>query len=198
MNSLQKTRMKAVFKYSWPFYILSAVVISFAFYFIFGMSKKLPGYKKLTLFVSGEVKDSKKLNDDLLEKYQEKELKSFTSISANPDDPTYNRKLEVTGLNGSDVLIIPTSIADILVADNFALEIKDELVTYYSGCTFYEQDGGKYGVKLDKEKVKDYMNLPSEECYLFLNGKSENLGEYSKSQIKEHDLALCLVKDWGM
>ena len=55
-----------------------------------------------------------------------------------------------------------------------------------------------YGIKLDKEKVTDYMTLPSEECYMVLNGKSENTGEYSSKGIKEHNNALNVVKDWGM
>ena len=42
------------------------------------------------------------------------------------------------------------------------------------------------------------MSLPDEECYLVLNAKSENLGEYSEAKIKERDNALTLARDWGM
>ena len=55
-----------------------------------------------------------------------------------------------------------------------------------------------YGIKIDKEKVSDFMALPSEDCYLVVNGKSENAGKYSSKGIAEHDNALRVVRDWGM
>ena len=42
------------------------------------------------------------------------------------------------------------------------------------------------------------MALPEEDCYMLLNYKSENLGQYSKKQNSEHDNALNLIKEWGM
>ena len=60
----------------------------------------------------------------------------------------------------------------------------------YSSFSLYTQDDVNYGVKLNKEKVKEYMALPDEDCYLVMNANSENLGKYSKDQIAEHDMAL--------
>ena len=42
------------------------------------------------------------------------------------------------------------------------------------------------------------MNLPNEDCYMVLNAKSQNLGEYGGIAVKEHNNALNLVKDWGI
>ena len=54
-------------------------------------------------------------------------------------------------------------------------------------------------MKIDKNKVEQYMTLPNEDCYMFLNGKSQNLGKYSiYKPVAEHDMALNVVKDWGM
>ena len=79
------------------------------------------------------------------------------------------------------------------------IDLKEELINaYYQGYTFYEQENVKYGIKLNKEAVKDYMSLPNEDCFMVLNAKSETIGEYSSSQIKERDLSLQIVKDWGM
>ena len=42
------------------------------------------------------------------------------------------------------------------------------------------------------------MDLSTTDCYMILNGKSQNLGEYSiKNASKDHNMALTLVKDWG-
>lgn len=199
MNTLQKKRVKSVLKYTWPFYIIIGVVVGLVLSIIFGIVHKTPAYKTLTLFVSGETTDLKKLEGDLLAKYQENELKTVSCISAKPDDNNYNSKLTIAGYNGSDILIIPLSKLESLALEAFALEMSNQLINdYYQGYTFFKQEEINYGVKIDKEKIKDYMILPDEDCYLLLNGGSENIGEYSASQIKEHNTALKVVKDWGM
>ena len=198
MNELAKQRIKASFKYTWPLYIISAVVIALLLNFLFGVTHKIPNYQTLTLFVSGDVTNSKKLNEDMLEKYQDKELKSFNCISVETTDRTYYSKLSVRGYNSADILIIPASTLDNLVVDSFGLEFDESLKEYYQGYTLYQQEDIAYGVKLDKEKVKDYMLFPNEDCYMILNGKSENIGKYSSKEVSEHDNALTLVKDWGM
>ena len=63
-------------------------------------------------FVSGEVTNSKKLRNDMLEKYQDKELKSFSCISADPDGQGYYSKLTVAGYSSADILIIPSSVLE--------------------------------------------------------------------------------------
>ena len=109
MTSLRKSRIKTVMKYTWPIYIVSAVLVALLLNFIFGVVHKLPEYKQLTLFVSGEVTDSKKLESDLMNKFQDKELKSVTTISANIGDGSYDTKLTVAGYSSADILIIPIS-----------------------------------------------------------------------------------------
>lgn len=198
MNDAKKKRIKTIIKYTWPFYFIGGILVAFGINFLFGITHRLPEYKQLTIFVSGEVHDSKKLETDMLEKYKEKEIKAFTCYSGDPSDTNYYTKLSVLGYNSSDVLIIPVSKIDSDVSA-FAINIDENLINdYYQGYTLFEQNGNNYGVKLNKEKVKDYMYLPSEDCYLFLNGRSETLGEYSKDQIKERDASLLVVKEWGM
>ena len=199
MTSLRKKRIKTVMKYTWPFYIVSAIIVGLLLNFIFGITHRTPVYKTLTLFVSGEVEDSNKLEDYLVNKYQDKELKSVSVISASVNDSTYNTRLSVAGYNSSDILIIPSSKLDSVTVSAFALELEEGLInTYYQGYTIYEQQDVKYGIKINKEIVKEYMSLPNEDCYMVLNAKSETIGEYSSSQIKERDLSLQVVKDWGM
>lgn len=199
MNALAKRRILTAFKYTWPFYLVTAIAIPLILNVVFGITHRTPSYKTLTIFVSGEVNEPKKLKNDMLEKYKEKELKIFSCISSNPKDATYDTKLSVQGYNSADVLIIPVSRLESVKVSAFALDLSEEIInSYYQGYTFFKQEEVNYGIKIDMEKVKDYMTLPSEDCYLILNGKSANLGEYSKSGVKEHDMALNLVKEWGM
>ena len=199
MTSLRKDRIKTVMKYTWPLYIISAVLVALLLNFIFGITHKTPAHKVLTLFISGEVNNPHKFEKDLIEKYQSKELKSVSLITSLPTDSTYNTRLSVAGYNTADILIIPTSKLDSIVVSSFSLELSDELInSYYSSYTVYSQNDVKYGIKINKEIVKEYMSLPSEDCYMLLNPLSETIGEYSKSQIKERDLSLQVVKDWGM
>ena len=199
MTSLRKSRIVAVMKYTWPIYIISAVIVGLLLNFIFGITHRIPAYKTLTLFVSGEVSDPEKLEKHLIEKYQDKELKSVTIISSDPNDGAYQTRLSVAGYNTADILIIPTSKLDSIVVSSFSLELEEELInSYYPSYSVYSQEDAKYGIKINKEIVKEYMTLPSEDCYMVLNAKSETIGEYSSSQIKERDLSLQVVKDWGI
>ena len=199
MTSLKKARIATVMKYTWPLYIIFAVIVGILLNFIFGVVHKLPAYKQLTLFISGEVTDSKKLETDLLDKFQDKEIKRVTTISAKLSDGNYNTKLTIAGYSSADILIIPISKLENLEISGVGLDLTDEVIaSYYSSNTIYKQDEMEYGIKLNKEMVKEYMTLPEEDCYMVLNGGSENLGQYSRSQIKEHDIALKLAQDWGM
>lgn len=199
MNPLQKSRIKATFRYTWPLYIVSAIVVSFLFVFIFKAVHQIPKYKTLTIFVSGYVSDEKKLNKDLIDKYKEKELKSFSYIASDPEDYAYRTRLTIPGYNSADILIIPESVVSTINPDFFAIELEDQLIEdYFKNYTTYEQENHPFGILLNKEAVKDYMLLPNENCYMFLNAKSESIGEYAKKPNKEHDIALNVVKDWGM
>ena len=199
MTDIKKARIKTNMRYSWPAYLVSAVLISLLMSFIFSLVHKLPAYKTLTIFVSGEVTDSKNLEKDLINKYQDKELKSVTTISAKPDEGHYNTKLTIPGYSSADILIIPESKLKDLDVSYFALGLNDELVTsYYPNCVIYGENGVDYGIQLNKELVKPYMSLPNEDCFMFLNGGSQNIGEYANKPNKDHDLALQLVKQWGM
>lgn len=199
MNELRKKRMKTIMKYSWPFYLVATVLIVFGMNFIFGITHRIPVYKTLTLFISGEMKDNKGLQKYLLEKYQDNELKQVSCISSNPSDPNYQSKLSIAGYNTADILFLPLNILDNLNVSVFALDLNAELInTYYADYTLYQQNEINYGIKIDKERIKDYFTLPSEDCYMILNGKSENTGKYSPKQIEEHNTALKLSKEWGI
>ena len=199
MTDAKKRSIKTVMKYTWPLYIISAVLVALLLDFIFGIVHKLPAYKQLTLFISGEVTDSKKLEKDLVELYQDKEIKTVTTISAQVSDSAYDTKLTVAGYRSADILIIPISRLEELDIKRVGLDLTEEVIaSYYSSNDIYKQNEMGYGIKLNKEMVKEYMSLPEEDCYMILNGASENLGQYSKSQIMEHDVALLLAQKWGM
>lgn len=199
MNAVKKSRIKTVIKYTWSLYIGLALVAVLLLRFIFSVVHRTPAYKTLTVFVSGEVIDAKKMTDDITKKYESNNLKEFSYVSANPNDYNYRTMLTSSGYNYADILIIHASKLEELNVSSFALELSNELLTtYYQGYALYQQDGNNYGIKLDKEKVKEYMTLPNEDCYMVFNAKSENLGEYSKKQNSAHNNALNLVKDWGM
>lgn len=199
MNELRKRRIKTVIKYTWPFYIIIAILVGLGMNFIFGVTHRIPSYQSITLFVSGEMKDLKGLKNDLLEKYQDNQLKQVTCISALPTSSEYQAKLTVPGYNTADILIIPLSRLENINLTPVALELSDELINErYAGYSLYQQEETKYGIKIDKEKINSYFTLPDEDCYMVLNGMSVNTGKYSSKEIAEYDNALRIVKDWGI
>lgn len=199
MNALKRKRIIAVIKYTWPFYIVSAVILTLLMNFIFQVTHRLPPYKSITLFISGEVTNSRKLKNDLIEKYKDKEIKSVETISAYADEAVYHSKLTVTGVSGADILIIPETKLNDLKISTFGLELNDEILSsYFSGLATYSQEEKIYGIKLNKEIIEPYFKTSNDEHYMILNAGSANIGKYSASEIKEHDVALELVKEWGI
>lgn len=199
MNPLKKERMKATFKYTWPIYLISSILITFFMIFIFRVTHKTPGYKTLTVFVSGEVTNDKKLTSDIVLKYKDKGLENFSYIDADPTDLIYYSKLTIPGFSSADIFIMPLSYLEKIDMTDIAIDINENLIAeYYSGYTMYQINDLNYGIKLNKDKVNEYMTLPNEDCYMFISGRSENIGEYNKKPNKDHDVALNVVKDWGM
>ena len=94
MNQFQKERIVNHIRYAWPAYVISGLLIAGGLSLVFSIVHKLPEYKTLTIFVSGEVTDAKALKEDLLTRYQDKELKSVSTISANPNRDTFMEDLK--------------------------------------------------------------------------------------------------------
>ena len=198
MTTLKRERIKSVLKYTWPFYIVGAVLTAILLSFIFKIAHPVPEYKTLTLFVTGEAINPAKLREDLLTEFKEKELKTVSIISSKPDSGDFNHKLTIAGYSSADLFILTETKLNNIIVSDFALELNEELLSLYQGYAMYTKDDVKYGIKLNKEVVKEYFTLPEEDCYLVFNGKSVNTGKYSPDAISEHDNALTLVKNWGM
>ena len=200
MNTLKEKRMKSVLKYTWPLYIIAVVVVYVVMSVIFNVAHPIPTYKSLTLFVTGEIQEREQLSKDVFAKFQEKQIRNFSCIASLRTDSDYSTRLKVAGYNSADVLILPNSvIEDVSNPASFALNLNDQLInSFYQGYSFYKRDAANYGVKIDKDKVAKYMTLPDEDCYMFLNGASKNLGDYGLNPVTEHDMALQIVKEWGM
>ena len=200
MNELKKKRVKTVLKYTWPIYIVTGLVVFILMSVLFNVTHPIPAYKSLTLFVTGEVQERDQLNKDIYAKFENKNIRSFSCIASRKTDSDYSTRLKVAGYNSADVLILPTSVIDnVTDPASFALNLSEELInTFYQGYSLYKRNENNYGIKVDKEKVALYMTLPSEDCYMFLNGASKNLGDYGTNPVTEHDMALQIVKDWGM
>ena len=200
MNELKKKRMKTVMKYTWPFYLVAGILVFIVMSILFSVTHPIPAYKSLTLFVTGEVQERDELNKDIYARFKEKGIRSFSCIASRRIDSDYSTRLKVAGYSSADVLILPNSVIEnVTNPASFALNLNDELInSFYQGFTFYQRETVNYGIKVDKEKVAKYMTLPDEECYMFLNGASKNLGDYGLNPVTEHDMALQIVKEWGM
>lgn len=200
MNALKEKRMKSVLKYTWPFYILAGILVFVAMSVLFSVTHPIPAYKSLTLFVTGEITDRDQLSKDVFAKFESKKIRNFSCVAARRSEAEYATKLKVAGYNTADVLILPNSvIEDVSNPALFALNLNEEIVnSFYQGYSFYKRNDINYGVKIDKSKVEQYMALPEEDCYMFLNGASKNIGDYGLNPVTEHDMALQIVKEWGM
>ena len=199
MDALRKERMKTRLKYTWPFYIAACVTACLLMTFLFGVTHRLPEYQKLTIFVSGEVTDSSKLKSDLLKDYGSNELKSVSLITVKPNSPTYDTQLSIVGYNSADLMILPYSKMGRNDLQDIALKIEgDAYYDYLKSKSYYTIGNFRYGVRVNRGILDQYMNLPNEDCYIIVNAKSQNIGRHYKMENKEHDNALRVARDWSM
>lgn len=200
MTDLKKKKMKSVLKYTWPFYIIVGFAVYIILSVVFNVSHPIPAYKSLTLFVTGEVNQRDQLSKDMFAKFEDKSIRNFSCIASKRTDTDYSSRLKVAGYSSADVLILPVSVID-EVSDpaSFAIALNEELInSFYQGYSLYQRNDVNFGIKIDKDKVSQYMTLSDEDCYMFLNGASQNLGNYGNNPVTEHDMALQIVKEWGM
>ena len=112
MNALKEKRMKSVFKYTWPFYIVAVIVVYVVMSILFNVAHPIPAYKSLTLFVTGEVQQRDKLSKDIFARFEEKKIRNFSCIASKRTDSDYSTRLKVAVYNSADVLIRPNSVIE--------------------------------------------------------------------------------------
>lgn len=196
MIQINKEKIKQILMYTWPYYLISCLVFSIGFPYVFSLIHKPTNVEKLSIFVSGETEDLNLFKRDYCEKYN---LRQIEIISSTLENPYYLEKLTVAGYHTCDILLIPENILHDLILDQFALNLNEEIINlYFENCNFYEQENINYGTKLNKDYLKDYFVFNDEDYFILINASSENIGIYFDAKNELNINSFLLAKEWSL
>lgn len=175
-------RFKASLRTEWFKYLIVAVLSVVVWVFAFGMYHAPQAYEKISVFFAGNVKDYsfEKVAADAFE-----ELRKVELSSADPNANTFAHKYELVAFNGSDIVILPESVAaGTLCNGSFVVqEPCGEMFTQ----TEKDINGGDvevaYGVYLPEEALAalgKYFTFGNERYVVLIPGSSLNAGTLTR------------------
>lgn len=182
-----RNQFKRSFSYTWYLYVLAIVVPCVAFPIAYSFMHRPQEYEKLSLFVSGPIKDDS-LSLILENKFKDSGVKTVELISFDYQDneTMYLKKLNVVGINRCDVLIIPESYLYTINPEGCMIEFNDEIKELCAASeeTYYQYENKDFAVELtSKSPLGSFVSLnDSMKYYAFLGGKSWNVGNYSSKR----------------
>ncbi len=161
-------KVKNSIEYDWIYYLIGIVFSVIFWIFMFRIYHEPKSNEKIMIFYAGEIRDYKLEKDGLTDGVKKIEISSI-----NPSMNTFKQKYEVVGLNNSDVVIVPISIAN----DTACSESFKELDNYTTH-TMYVQESKNYGIILsdsDKERLSVYFEFASGEYVVLIKDNDKEI-----------------------
>ena len=156
-------------RYDWVIYVAVALVAAFGWYFAFGIFNAPSDTETLRIFLAGRVEDAS-IKEVIMNSIDGVLLVEIST--ADPSDGNFSTKYSVVGVNGSDVVIVPESIAEMTdCASTFVAEPME-------GCDYF-QGGVAYGKFLSDEvktALKAYFDFTAERYVVLVVASSPNAG----------------------
>ena len=183
MNKSFKER----FSYEWILYLLVLVISISGWTAIYGIYHSPKNYEKIDIFFAGVINDYS-FENEALKYLANTSLIEINISSSNTNDTSFNTKYNVVGLNNSDIVFIPKSIASKTKCEETFNEIDESY-----NQEFFIQEDKKYGIIIKndvKEKLNKYFNFTSEEYVILFNEISVNCGKITNNS---YDLVKWMV-----
>lgn len=161
-------KVKNSIEYDWIYYLIGAVFSIIFWILMFRIYHEPKNNEKIMIFYAGEIKDYKLEKDGLNDGIKRIELSSI-----NPSMKTFKQKYELVGLNNSDIVIVPISIAN-----DTACSLTFKELTSFSAHSMYTQESKNYGIVLndsDKERLSLYFEFTSEEYVILIKDNNKEI-----------------------
>ena len=166
---LGMNRFKASLQSEWLKYVIVIMLSCTVWLFAFGLYHAPKTYEKIDLFFAGTVRDYtfEKVAADVFP-----DIRQVNIASSDPNANTFAHKYELVAFNGSDVVIVPESIA----AQTYCAE---SFIEMPSMGEMYYQESVAYGVYIPSESVQalgKYFDFKEERYVVLIPGSSANAG----------------------
>ena len=183
-----KERFKKSIHYTWYLYLISAIVPCIVFPIAYSFLHRPLESEKLNLFISCDV-DTTNLENKIHDVFKNNGVKTVDVYSQNSkgNELMYLQKLNVIGLNTSDIIIVPSDRLGVFDSSIYSLELNDNVKSLcgISNENLYTFEGKDYAVEIpDENPLKEYVDFDvNTKYYSFLSINSFNIGEYSSKPI---------------
>lgn len=195
MQTINKSLVKNTFTYTWFIYPVSAVLLTLIWLWSFPTFHLPSAHQKLDVFFATDVK-SEVFVDNILEKYDRKDLRQINPSYALPGSALYVQKLQIA-IGHADVLV--------LTKQQF-VQYKVDYATFFAPVTSYakemcqindDQVFDDYGIILknkdENHYLENYMSFADDDYIIALTVISRNLGSLIVEGDAPYDNALTFV-----
>ena len=201
MQLFNKSAIKKTFVHTWYIYPLLAGLVTVIWLWAFYAYHQPTKHQTLSLFFSAKVK-SLKFVDQIQKKYSEENLREVSVSGLLPEAKGYYDKLEIA-FNECDLLILDKVTISEYEGhyDLVFYRITDEVIeNYVEGEHEYytftdsEENTYKYGIKVDKERLSNYMDFHElRDYYICVCKSSVNCGSLKNKSNAKYDNALTFM-----
>ena len=170
-------RFKDTFSSEWVKYVVVIVLSVVIWVAAFGLYHAPKEHEKIELFFAGKVKDYAFAE---IAKRSSKEIKKVEISSSNPAEAIpFGQKYRVVGLNGSDVVLVPQSVAE-------STDCKGSFLPLDGIGEPFKQGEESYGVFLPENAIdalSRYFAFGEERYVAFVVASSVNAGKITDHAI---------------
>lgn len=156
----------------WAFVAIVALML------IFGYKTAYKPEEQITMFVTANEVKNERLNEHLNEVKPEYLSRIKLDYCDVPDNETiYNVNwMQATAL-GTDIYILPESKISAEACSAYFMSLTSEFYNKnFTGCETYVAEENVYGLKIDKENLKNYLGFADENYYLCFGRHCVHMG----------------------
>lgn len=180
---MNKKKLKTFFHYHWQYYLLIVGVVSLFYYSVYEICKT-PSYDEtICLFIESKRVQTTTLQERLNQDLQDTKICKIQIDYADGDDSYYSMIFSTRGLVNTDLLLIADDYLPKGTYKNYFIPFNFTILENYFHCLehtyFVDEDGQTYGIFVNniQQDVIEYKE--NKQYYLFLNKKSQKLGDLS-------------------
>lgn len=164
-------RLSNSLPYSWYWYFIVVIVACALWTVLFQVYHAPTAEESMYVFFAGNVVDDS-FKNDVQTLLADDGVILVNVSSINPNDRAFYTKYNAMGLNNSNVVIVPQSVAESTLCEGSFVELTDNY-----GCQTFVQEGVTYGLYLSdqvKTELLKYFEFSQERYVVFVSDTSVN------------------------
>lgn len=192
---------------TWHWYLLSMLFIVIIWNFIFGLLDKIPYEEQINLFIATHKENEPEIENQIYHILEDEAVSQVNVDKCVPgNSETFYSILFTRGTTHTDILILPEGTWPDIIFQEYVLGFTEEEIQDLLPPGDYEYlryDNSIYGICVYNCETKESLlpdtwidyskDVENRNYYLFINAKSENIGEKNKESKDENTQVFLLL-----